>query len=141
MSYHELKERLEKLQNSDFNDDIDQGISDLNDLAENLLYELRNSERSLYLLKRDVPSEVSSYYPWITKDHTISCFKDNHLVGTQTLENPDFTKLHRLGLYALSDGDYYIRTKEQLGYISKFLEGELKEVVDLEDYHFEINFD
>lgn len=141
MSYHELKERLERLQDTDFNDDIDLGISDLNDLAEDLLAELHLSERALYLLTRSVPTEVSSYYPRITKDPTISCFKDNHLIGTQSVENPDFTKLYELGLYALSDGDYCVRTVEQLGYISKFLEGEMKQVVGFEGYHYYINFD
>lgn len=142
MSYYELKERLEKLQDTDYTDKCQECVSDLNDLAEDLLYELRDSERSLYLLKRNVPPEVSYYYPRITKDPTVTCFKDNHLVvGSQSLDNPNFTKLYELGLYALSEGDYYIRTVEQLGYISRFLEGELKEVGGLEDYHFEINFD
>lgn len=141
MSYHELKQRLEKLQDTDFTDNYRETVFELNDLAENMLYELLASERSLYLLKRNVPPEVSSYYPRITKDPTISCYKDNQLIDTQSLDNPDFTKLYELGLYALSDGDYCIRTVEQLGYISNFLEGEMREVVDFKDYHYEINFD
>lgn len=137
MSYHELKERLEKLQNTEFADNYLYEF-----LAEDLLAELLASERSLYLLRRNVPTEISSYYPRITKDPTISCYKDNRLVGTQSLENPDFTKLYELGLYVLSsDGGYSIRTARQLGYISKFLEGDLLDVVGLEGYHFYINFD
>jgi hypothetical protein len=142
MSYHELKERFERLQDTDFNDDIDQGISDLNDLAEDMLFELGGLERAWYLFKNDVPSEVHYFYPRITKDPTVSCYKDNHeLIGTQSLKNLDFTKLYDLGLYALSDSPYYIRTIEQLGYISNFLEGELKEVVGFDGYHYEISFD
>jgi len=136
MSYHELKERFEKLQDTEFADNCL-----FEDLAEDLLAKLLASERSLYLLRRNVPLEVSSFYPRITKDPVISCFKDNHLVGTQSLENPDFTRLHELGLYSLSGDDYYVRTTEQLGYVSKFLKEELAYLVGLDDYHFEINFD
>lgn len=140
MSYHEIKERFEKLQDTDFTDNYQEGLFDLNDLVEYTLAELLASEHALYLLRRNVPAEISSLYPRITKDPTISCFKDNHLIGTQSLENPDFIKLHELGLYALSDSDYYIRTVPQLTYISNFLEGEMKQVVGLEGYHFYINF-
>lgn len=140
MSYHELKERLEKLQDTDFSDNYPEGLFDLNDLAEDMLAELGSLEHTWYLFKRSVPAEVRSYYPRITNDPTISCFKDNHLVDTQSLSSPDFIKLRELGIYALSDGDYYIRTVGQLGYISKFLEGEMKQVVGLEGYHFYINF-
>lgn len=142
MSYHELKERLEKLQDSDFNDDIDQGISDLNDLAEDMLAELLASEHTLYLLKRNVSLEVSSFYPRITKDPTVSCYRDNHLVGTQSLENPDFTKLYELGLYVLSsEGGCCIRTVEQLGYLCNFLKEEMSRVAGFRGYDFYINFD
>lgn len=143
MSYHELKERCERLQNTEFAEDNypEVVVSEFTDLVDDLLAELLASEHALYLLRRNVPLEVSSFYPRITKDPTISCFKDNRLVGTQSLENPDFTKLYELGLYALSDGDYCIRTVEQLGYISRFLEEELSYVVGLEGYHFYINFD
>lgn len=141
MSYHELKERFEKLQDTeyideDFNPTPYQALSELNDLAEDLLTELQLSERALYLFKRNVPSEVSYFYPKITKDPTVSCFKDNHLVSSQTLDNPDFTKLHKLGLYALSEGDYCIRTTEQIEYIFKCLR-----VVDFSGCSFYINFD
>lgn len=143
MSYHKQKERLEKLQNTKFAENPCERLYELEDLAEDILADLLASERSLYLLKRSVPPEISSYYPRITKDPTVTCFKDNHLVGTQSLENPDFTKLYELGLYVLSEGEggYYIRTRQQLNYVSKFLEGEMKEVVGLEGYHYEINFD
>lgn len=141
MSYHELKERYEKLQDTDFSNDYSGGLYKSLNLAEDMLAELCRLERAWYLFKRSVPPEISSYYPRITKDPTISCFKDNYLINTQSLENPDFTKLQKLGLYALSESDYYIRTVEQLSYISKFLEGELKEVVGFEDCHFYINFD
>jgi len=141
MSYHEFKERLERLQDSNFHDDIDQRISDLNNLAEDMLAELGVGERAWYLLKNNVPSEIHSFYPRLTKDPTVNCYKDNHeLIGTQSLKNLDFTKLHKRGIYALSDSPYYIRTVEQLGYISNFLEGELLEVVDFENYHYEIDF-
>lgn len=137
MSYHELKERLEKLQNIDYSDNYQECVFELNDLVEDALYELRTSERSLYLVKRSVPPEVSYFYPRITKDPTISCFKGSHLVGTQFLDNPDFTKLHELGLYAMSDGDYCIRTTQQLEYIFKFLKG----VWELKGGSYYINFD
>lgn len=136
MSYHELKERFVKLLDTEF-DSIYERYERLSDLAEDMLAELLLSKRSLYLLKRNVPTEISSYYPRITKDPTISCFRNNHLVGTQFLENPDFTKLYELGLYALSDEDYCIRTVEQLNYIFRFLRGEW----ELKGCSYYINFD
>lgn len=141
MSYHELKERYEKLQDTDFSNDYAGGLYKSLNLVEDVLDELLASEHALYLLRKNVPLEVTSYYPRITKDPTISCFKDNHLVNTQTLENPNFTKLYERGLYALSDSDYCIRTVEQLGYISKFLKEELSEVLGFKDYYYYINFD
>jgi len=143
MSYHELKERFEKLQDIDFDEYPDKRVSLITDLAEDMLFELGRLERAWYLFKNNVPSEIRSFYPRITKDPTVSCYKNNHqLVGTQSLKNLDFIKLHELGLYVLSSYEvYYIRTREQIGYISNFLEGELKEVVAFEDYHYEINFD
>ena len=146
MSYHELKERLEKLYSTEFAENPDERLYELEDLAEDILVTLRNTEHAFYLSKRSVPPEISSFYPIITKDPTISCFKDNHLVFTQSLDNPDFAKLRELGLYVLryslfGDSDYCIRTTEQLEYISKFLEGEMRQVVGLKDYHFYINFD
>lgn len=139
MSYRELKERFNVLQDCALSQNPYEKLADL---AEDMLVELHSLERSLYLLKRGVPPEISCYYPKITKDPTIHCFKGSRLVDTQSLQNPDFTNLYKLGLYALSEeGTYLIRTIEQLGYISKFLEGQIRKVVGLEDYYFYITFD
>jgi hypothetical protein len=132
--YHEFKERLERLQNSDFNKDI---LSGLDYLAEDMLYELEKIEHSKYLSNRDIPVEVRSFYPRITKDPTIDWYDkfDGMGEGSQVLENPDFVKLHELGLYALTKDDYCIRGEEQVKYLSQFIN------FDLDNYTYYINFD
>lgn len=137
MSYHELKERLEKLQDTDFGENIYERYEKLADLADDLLFELGRLEHLRYLFKRDVPPEVSSFYPRITKDPTIEWYNrfDGREGGSKVVENPNFVKLHELGLYSLTNCSYCIRGEKQIKYLAESLD------FDFNNYTYYINFD
>jgi hypothetical protein len=136
--YHEFKERFNSLQANQFSKKPDERVDLLTDLAEDMLSTLEALAHFAYLTERRVPYEISSFYPRITKDPTIDWYDkfDGMGEGSQVLENPDFVKLHELGLYALSsDSGYFIRSEEQIKYLSQFLN------FDLDNFTYYINFD
>jgi len=135
--YHEFKERFNKLLATQFSKKSDERLDLLTDLAEDMLYTLEVLAHFAYLTERRIPYEISSFYPRITKDPTIDWYDkfDGMGEGSQVLENPDFVKLHELGLYALSKDNYCIRGEEQIEYLSRLLN------FDLDNFTYYINFD
>jgi len=92
------------------------------ELVEDMLFEIQQLEHSHYTLLNNISSELSSFYPRITKDPTVNCYKNNDLISSVVLDNPNFIKLKELEIYSLSESEYSVRTEAQLQYLSNFVD-------------------